>query len=378
MMTFRYFALVAAVLLQTADAATVNSNFPHATTGISCGDHYSFLIDSSDPEWADFNFPSDDATGATVYISDELSVKTHDAYTSDTFSTIEADECILTAAATSLVSTGDIDLDDCKPDLNMNDTHIIYTYTVWHDPRDLTKQINREEPVSVCYHCEMVRDQEKNSLLIKPQMTIDHYDTLGVEGTFTISLVLQQPKGSDLSASASVDVNTKVWIEAELTGVDSTDDTLALAFTDCWASPNMNYFKQYQFIQDDCPVDDGVGTDTADDDEGFTKLVEQGTETKAVARFQSFVWNRVQGEIVSPTDASKQKIYITCMVQVCSEAYLTATSAGNCAGQYSCQNGDVNSRRKRSLGKFRRDASPKHDFPAVMLTAHPVSINAEY
>jgi len=281
-------------------------------------------------------------------------------------------------SASAITSGGDINLDECKPELDMNSTHIIYTYSVWHDPRDLAKQINREEPVSVCYHCVMVRDQEKNSLLIKPQMTIDHYDTMGVEGTFTISLVLQQPKGSDLADSASVDVNTRVWIKAELTGLDSSDDTLALGFTDCWASPNVNYYRQYQFIREDCPVDDGVGGVADDDDDQFTKLVTQGTETYAEARFQSFVWNRVKGEIVSPTDAANQKIYVTCVVQVCSETYQTAQSAGTCADEYDCQEGDMNSRRKRSVGKFRREAAQKQQFPSVTLTTHPVSINADY
>ena len=61
----------------------------------------------------------------------------------------------------------------------MNSTHIMYEYSVWHDPRDLTKQINRDEPASVCYTCVMVRDAEINADVILPQMSIDHYNTLG-------------------------------------------------------------------------------------------------------------------------------------------------------------------------------------------------------
>ena len=62
----------------------------------------------------------------------------------------------------------------------------MYEYSVWHDPRIIDWAISRWPPARVCYTCVMERDYEVNSVAIAPQMTIEHYQLAGVEGTFSI------------------------------------------------------------------------------------------------------------------------------------------------------------------------------------------------
>ena len=112
--------------------------------------------------------------------------------------------------------------------LQVNNTHILYEYSVWHDPRDLNAAINRWRPARVCYTCVMARDAELHTDVIYPQITIEHYEIAGVTGTFSIDLTLWDSTGIELDDEAEVDVGDKVTVKADMNGVDSSDDTLVL------------------------------------------------------------------------------------------------------------------------------------------------------
>lgn len=111
----------------------------------------------------------------------------------------------------------------------------MYEYSVWHDPRIITNAINRWPPARVCYTCVMERDAELNSVAIAPQMTIDHYEMAGVEGTFSLELTLWDSSGTQLNANDEVDVGVEVTVKAEMNGVDSTDDTLVITVSTFFA-----------------------------------------------------------------------------------------------------------------------------------------------
>jgi len=362
-------------------------SFSQVHCDIVCGDSYSISVTSSDSEWGEWGFvdPSD-ISDANMYINDVLSLENNartDVAQSDNL--VESAACWLTTTTNSLDS-GSHQLQDCKPDMSVNDTHIMYEYSVWNDPRNIAHAINRWPPARVCYTCVMERDAELNSVAIAPQMTIDHYEIAGVEGTFSLELTLWTSGGTQLNADDTVDVGDEVTIKAEMNGVDSTDDTLVLYMMDCWASPTTAYFARYQFVEDTCPVDQCRKTSCDADEAGYTTIVEQANDLVAKVTFTAFVWNSIGGTVVAPDDSSAQKIYITCRVNICSETYMISQST-TCIDEATCDDGDENSgpgarRRRRAAvsgGRFKRGAAGEGNSaggPSVLLTASPFGVAA--
>jgi len=345
---------------------------------IVCGDTYSIGADTSSTEWGEWEFvdPSD-TSSANVYINDVLSLQNNDksAAGSNTENNVESQACYLDAATTSVEMTAALQLSECKPDISVNSSHIMYEYSVWHDPRIISWAINRWPPARVCYTCVMERDYEENSVAIAPQMTIDHYQLAGVEGTFSIAITLHDSTGGDLSANDNVDVGDVVTVMAELDGVDSTDDTLVLSLVDCWASPSTSYYARYQFLASHCPVEQCRRDSCDADDAGYTTLIEQANDLIAKVSFTTFVWNTIGGVAVAP-DASTQIIYITCRVSICSQTYMLAQSL-TCIDVHSCDDGAQNSRRRRSVAnnKFRR-TTEEYAYPTALVTASPFRVRA--
>jgi len=348
-----------------------------AQAEIVCGDTYSIDASPSDPEWGEWEFlDSSDVSGANMYINDVLSLANNDESSAGSSSDnlVESQACYLDTTTSSVSMSSALQLYECKPDVSVNDTHIMYEYSVWHDPRIIANAINRWPPARVCYTCVMERDAELNSVAIAPQMSIDHYEMAGVEGTFSIELTLWE-SGSELSADDEVDVGDVVTVKAEMDGVDSTDDTLVLTLEDCWASPTTAYFARYQFLSGGCPVDQCRQTDCDADESGYTNLIEQANDLVAKVSFTTFVWNTIGGSAVAPDDAS-QVIYITCRVNICSETYMISQS-DTCIDAASCDDGDTNTRRRRSVenSKFKRSADSSAKGPSVLLTASPFRVS---
>jgi len=313
-----------------------------------------------------------------MYINDILSLLNNDKTDagSTTANWVESQACYLDTTTSSVSMTNALQLRDCKPDVNVNDTHIMYEYSVWHDPRIIANAINRWPPARVCYTCVMERDAELNSVAIAPQMTIDHYEMAGVEGTFSLELTLWDSSNTQLNADDNVDVGVEVTVKAEMNGVDSTDDTLVLKLTDCWASPTTAYFARYQFLADECPVDQCRQTSCDADESGYTTLLEQANDLIAKVKFTTFVWNTIGGTAVDPEDSSAQKIYVTCRVRICSETYQLAQSLTSCVDDATCNDGDTNTRRRRSIenSKFKR-AAQRYAQPTALLTANPFFVS---
>jgi len=358
-----------ALLLVAVSIFTVDAN-------VVCGDTYTISATTSSTEWGEWEFvdPSD-TSSANMYINDVLSLldntKTNAGATTSNY--VESQACYLDTTTSSVGMTAALQLSECKPDVTVNSTHIMYEYSVWHDPRIIDWAINRWPPARVCYTCVMERDYEENSVAIAPQMTIDHYQLAGVEGTFSIAITLHDSTGGELSANDNVDVGDEVTVKAEMDGVDSTDDTLVLSLVDCWASPTSSYYARYQFLASHCPVDQCRKTSCNADDAGYTTLIEQANDLVAKVSFTTFVWNTIGGTAVDP-ESSQQIIYITCRVSICSQTYMLAQSA-TCIDAQTCDDGAQNSRRRRSVGnnKFRR-ATEGNGFPTALVTANPFRV----
>jgi len=363
----------AALLLLICFAKVFNVN-----GNIVCGDEFSISATSSDTEWGEWEFvdPSD-TSSANMYINDVLSLLNNQKSSagSGTENWVNSQACYLDTFTDSVEMTAALQLAECDPDITVNSTHIMYEYSVWHDPRIISWAINRWPPARVCYTCVMERDYEENSVAIAPQMTIDHYQLAGVEGTFSIAITLWDSTGGQLSANDNVDVGDVVTVKAEMDGVDSTDDTLVLTLEDCWASPTTSYYARYQFLSNHCPVDQCRMTSCNADDAGYTTLIEQANDLIAKVSFTTFVWNTIGRSAVAP-DAASQVIYITCRVRICSETYMLAQSS-SCIDTASCDDGATNSRRRRSVGnnKYRRSVD-EDVYPTALVTANPFHVRA--
>lgn len=224
------------------------------------------------------------------------------------------------------------ELGDCNPDITANATHILYTYTIWHQdkigsPQDMNP-IVRYKSWSVEFDCVFERqlDEVATTNPIFPSIIHTHTDIGEYEGDFTFSIFLSTSTYSTSLTSYSIDVDDWIYVTIELQ--ETNHDALVIAADNCWAHAQPTKAGSsdlvYQFIDDHCPKSHDW------DPAGSIEIMTSGTENYAHVKVKSFVWN----------SSSATKIYITCDATVGKEDK-DYTDTSNCSG------GATNTKRRR-------------------------------
>jgi len=244
------------------------------------------------------------------------------------------------------------ELGDCSPDITANDTHIMYTYTIWHQDKigssSSLNPIVRYKSWSVEFDCVFERQLDEVAIAtpIVPSIIHTHTDIGEYEGDFTFSIFLSTSTYSTSLSTYSVDVDDWIYVTIELE--ETNHAALVIAADNCWAHAQPTKAGSgtlvYQFIEDHCPKNHNW------DPSGSIEIMTSGTEDYAHVKVKSFVWN----------DSSATNIYITCDATVGKEDK-DYTASPNCSNAQ-------NTKRRR------RRRSNNDDSYKVTLMAGPLYV----
>jgi len=302
--------------------------FRSGSTSINCGQQIKVILDDGDAMFTDIEA----ATEPYLFFVNDVELN----YTG--WELLAASCKPTEATSNSLTFTWD--LGDCEPTMDVNDTHIQYTYSIWHKPmlnESTVPSIARYEINEAQIECTFPRfiDDGATSPAIVPNLIHTTHDIGEFTGDFTFSIELTNSSWTSGSAPATVDVDDWIYVKVSLD--QTTDELVDIEFEDCFAHSKASGGYTYELVEDGCAVD------TAWDPAGSIEIVQSGTEQEAHLKMKSWVWN---------DGAASQEIYVTCSVMACRENCVDATTEPDCP-----VNALVTKRRRRRRRSARSSAS---------------------